>query len=470
MYSMEFKAEALQVLAQNNWSCGRTARELGGVTVRTLYRWRGELAGFARRRHVWLTPAQKRMVARRVGDGVDVRVVAAEYGVCVATVYNIRNESRAKGALAFMDVKKHTGTPGGDSAGPPDDMGAPGKRCKPTPPADDDMEVLRKRCEGLELDNAILTEVVRVLKKDPGVDPSLMGNREKTMVIGALRNRFSVSLLCGTLNISRSSYYYARAAARVGDRYARARERIRLVVRAHDRTFGSERVWLALRNGDDGGTPLRISEKVVRRIMREEGLGPVYNKRKRAYSSYRGEISAHPGNKVARRFHASAPNKLWLTDITQFTLAGYKCYLSVIVDCFDGKVVAHRLSKHPDARLANGTLLDAINSLRHKETPILHSDCGCHYRWPEWIGICEENGITRSMSRKACSPDNAACEGFFGRMKNEFFHHRTWAGTTFEAFSRKLAEYIRYYNTQRKKKSLGWKSPDEYRLSLGYAA
>lgn len=453
MYGMEFKARALRVIAQNGGSCSRAARELGVVNVRTLYRWRGEQEGFVRRRYVRLTPAQKRCVARRVGDGADVRAVAAEYGVCVATVYNIRNESRAKGALAFMGMGHDVEVPDGDPAALPDDV-----------------EALRKRCEDLELDNAILAQTVEILKKDPGVDPSVMSNREKTAVIGALRNRFSVSLLCGRLSISRSSYYYARAAARVGDRYARERERIKLIFRNSGRTFGSERVWLALRNGDDGGTPWRISEKVVRRIMREEGLSAIYNKRKRAYSSYQGEISVHPGDKVARRFHADAPNELWLTDITQFTLTGYKCYLSVIVDCFDGKVVAHRLSKSPDARLANGTLLDAIHTLGDGQAPVLHSDCGCHYRWPGWIGICEENGITRSMSRKACSPDNAACEGFFGRMKNEFFHYRTWADTPFEAFSRKLDEYIRYYNTQRKKKSLGWKSPDEYRLSLGYAA
>ena len=204
--------------------------------------------------------------------------------------------------------------------------------------------------------------------------------------------------------------------------------------------------------------------------MREEGLSVIYNKRRRGYSSYKGEISAHPGDKVARDFHADAPNRLWLTDITQFTLADFKRYLSVIVDCFDGKVVSHRLSKSPNAQLANSTLTDAIRVLGNGETPILHSDCGCHYRWPEWIGICEKHGITRSMSRKACSPDNAACEGFFGRLKNEFFHHRTWDNVTFEEFSRKLDEYIRYHNKQRKKKSLGWKSPEEYRLSLGYAA
>ena len=59
------------------------------------------------------------------------------------------------------------------------------------------------------------------------------------------------------------------------------------------------------------------------------------------------------------------------------------------------------------------------------ERPVIHSDRGCHYRWPGWIGICEEHGLTRSMSAKGCSPDNAAAEGFFGRLKQEFFHERT---------------------------------------------
>lgn len=50
---------------------------------------------------------------------------------------------------------------------------------------------------------------------------------------------------------------------------------------------------------------------------------------------------------------------------------------------------------------------------------IIHSDRGGHYRWPGWIEQVERVGLQRSMSRKGCSPDNAACEGFFGRLKVE---------------------------------------------------
>lgn len=73
------------------------------------------------------------------------------------------------------------------------------------------------------------------------------------------------------------------------------------------------------------------------------------------------------------------------------------------------------------------------------------------------------------MSAKGCSPDNSACEGFFGRLKNEFFYHRDWRGVGAEEFMRRLEEYLEYYREGRIKRSLGWLSPNEYRRRLGYA-
>ena len=101
---------------------------------------------------------------------------------------------------------------------------------------------------------------------------------------------------------------------------------------------------------------------------------------------------------------------------------------------------------------------------------LLSTDRGCHYRWPGWIAICDENHLVRSMSKKGCSPDNSAMEGFFGRLKNEFFHHREWSGVTVPEFCRMLDAYLRYYNEERPKEKLGSMSPMQYRRSLGLAA
>jgi transposase InsO family protein len=73
------------------------------------------------------------------------------------------------------------------------------------------------------------------------------------------------------------------------------------------------------------------------------------------------------------------------------------------------------------------------------------------------------------MSRKAYSPDNAACEGFFGRLKNELFYSRDWLSTTIEQFVAALNAYIRWYNETRIKISLGARSPVEHRKELGIA-
>ena len=73
----------------------------------------------------------------------------------------------------------------------------------------------------------------------------------------------------------------------------------------------------------------------------------------------------------------------------------------------------------------------------------------------------------RSMLRKACSPDNAACEGLFGRLKTELFYPRDWKTTTIAEFIAVVDLYIHWYNEKRIKGSLGYLSPIEYRESLG---
>jgi transposase InsO family protein len=110
---------------------------------------------------------------------------------------------------------------------------------------------------------------------------------------------------------------------------------------------------------------------------------------------------------------------------------------------------------------------NAVATLKEDEKPIVHSDRGCHYRWPDWIKKMESAGLTRSMSKKGCSPDNLACEGFFGRLKNEMFYTRSWINVSIEIFIMKLDEYIRWYGEKRIKLSLGGMSPIDYRKKLG---
>ncbi len=175
-------------------------------------------------------------------------------------------------------------------------------------------------------------------------------------------------------------------------------------------------------------------------------------------------------NLIARDFHAEKPNVKWLSDLTEFHIPAGKVYLSPIIDCFDGLVVGWTIGTSPDAELVNTMLEDAVAELSKGERPIVHTDRGCHYRWPGWISRMSEAGLTRSMSKKGCSPDNAACEGFFGTLKNEMFYNKSWDGVSLEKFINEFDSFLRWYNEKRIKMSLGAMSPLSYRRSLGLVA
>ena len=126
---------------------------------------------------------------------------------------------------------------------------------------------------------------------------------------------------------------------------------------------------------------MRVSEKVVARLMRELDLVAKRGK-KRKCSSCKGEISDAPENLVKRNFHADAPNALRLTDIAEFGIPAGKVYLSPVVDCFDGMVVSWAMSTSPNAELASAMLDAAAATPSEDEHPVGHADRGCHYRWP----------------------------------------------------------------------------------------
>jgi putative transposase len=115
------------------------------------------------------------------------------------------------------------------------------------------------------------------------------------------------------------------------------------------------------------------------------------------------------------------------------------------------------------------TMLDAaIETVTNgEERPIVHSDRGDHYRWPGWLTRISNAQMVRSMPRKGGSQDNAACKGFFGRLKMELFYPGDWKAITIEQFVAEVDAYIRWYNEKRIKISLGSLSRVEYRKSLG---
>ena len=313
------------------------------------------------------------------------------------------------------------------------------------------------------LEKDVYEKAAEILKKEMGDNLKEFSNQEKAMVIMALRDKYPVKSILEVFDMAKSSYCYQQKQIKKENKIAKIKERIKILFFENHKRYGYRRIHLLLKR--EG---IIISEKIVRSIMKEENL-IVRAIRQKKYNSYLGEISPAVPNEVQRDFHADKPNKKWLTDITEFKIGEEKVYLSPIIDCFDGMPITWTVGTSPNAELVNTMLDNAIALLKGNEHPIVHSDRGCHYRWPGWIQRMNEAGLTRSMSKKGCSPDNSACEGFFGRMKNEMFYGEKWDKISVEEFISIINQYMQWYRDKRIKLSLGGLSPMEYRRSLGIA-
>jgi hypothetical protein len=129
-----------------------------------------------------------------------------------------------------------------------------------------------------------------------------------------------------------SNYFYHRARQEVADKYAEIRQTMAGIFDNNHRCYGYRRIHACLSDQS-----VNISEKVVRRLMKQERLVAATSKRCR-YGAYMGEISLAPDNLLYRDFNAFAPNEKWLTDITEFQIPAGEVYLSPMIDCFDGLV------------------------------------------------------------------------------------------------------------------------------------
>jgi len=449
-YTEEQKKFAVNYYLTRGKCYRQTIRQLGYPTRDTLRKWVEEIAPNERKiyqRRVEYTQKQKiEAVATFKLRETNAERVADKLGLSRASLYKWHDQ--------LLPGEKESAVTTKPDRELPDDKDA----------LNSEIEKLKKEINDLKLERDLLEGATELIKKDPGVSLQKLTNQEKTMLIDALREKHPLVVLMNKLKISSSSYYYQRSSVQLESKYTAVKEQIIKIFEASHCCYGYRRIWVSLKT-----IGICISEKVVRKLMAEAGLKVLF-KRKKKFQAYQGEISPAPDNLINRSFHADQPNQKWLTDITEFSIPAGKIYLSPIIDCFDGLVVSWTISTHPTAEMTNTMLDMAACSLQEDEHPIIHSDRGGHYRWPGWIERVNTYGLVRSMSKKACTPDNAACEGFFGRIKNEMFYNRSWHDVSIEEFMEYLDSYLCWYNEKRIKMSLGGLSPVYYRKKIGIAA
>lgn len=301
-------------------------------------------------------------------------------------------------------------------------------------------------------DNLALTEVIAHL--DPTLPTSM-----KVQIVASLAGRYPVRPLLRALQLPASTYYYRRSRTPKRDRYEDARPLLREVFADAYNAYGYRRVRAQMRI--QHGLP--ISGKTVRRLMREEGCTCVVRRRKRRHAGTKPTpANVFAPNILERNFAADAPGQKWVTDVTQFTVAGELLFLSPLIDLFNGEVISYRLATNQNMPMVLAMLEDALPLARRGVT-ILHSDRGWQYQHAGFRKVLQAQGITQSMSRRGNCYDNACAESFFSHFKQEFLRGRTF--TSVDDFTHELDEWIHWFNTARVSAQRNWMSPSAYRLA-----
>jgi len=278
-----------------------------------------------------------------------------------------------------------------------------------------------------------------------------------TRFIEERRDRFCVELMCRVMGASPSTYYARRnrppSARAITDAWLT--EEIERVFEGNYGVYGARKVWRQLhREG------IRIGRDRAWRLMRDAGLQGV-RRGKTKFTTRRDDKAARPPDLVERDFSASAPNRLWLADLTYVrTWAGF-CYVAFVEDAFSRMIVGWSLATHLRASLATEALEMAVWRRRASvEGLVHHSDAGSQYTSVVYSERLAAHGIAPSVGSVGDSFDNAMAESAIGLFKTELIRRRgPWRNPDQVEFA--TLEYIDWFNNRRLHGEIGYVPPAE---------
>src|SRR3990170_6664986 len=279
-----------------------------------------------------------------------------------------------------------------------------------------------------------------------------------TRYIEAHRARFGVEPICRVLQVAPSTYYAARrrppSARRLRDEALKPK--LKQVHAKHFGVYGVRKLWRQLQR--EGTSVARCT---VERLMRDLGLrGVVRGRRQR--TTIPDEAAPRPADLVQRDFHAAAPNRLWVADLTYVrTWSGF-AYVAFIIDAYSRFIVGWHVSRS----LRTNLVLTALEqALWAREGPfdglVHHSDRGVQYLSIRYTERLAEAGIATSVGSRGDSYDNALAESVIGLYKAELVYRRgPWRGR--DDLELATLQWVDWFNHRRLFGAIGYVPPAEY--------
>ena len=275
-----------------------------------------------------------------------------------------------------------------------------------------------------------------------------------------MKTEHPIRSLCAALEVSPSGYYdWVQRRIEPGPRARENAQLMEQIQRIHldsRQTYGSPRIQqVLLKSGCSHG------RNRIARLMRQQGLwGRVKGRFKVRTTDSNHDQPVAP-NRLAELAAPTAPNKIWVADITYIDTDEGWLYLAGVMDCYSRRIVGWAMDEHIDTQL----VLAAWNMAQiHRQPPpqlILHSDRGCQYASAQFRQALAQCQCLPSMSRKACCYDNAAMESFWSTLKQELIYRRSFK-TRAEA-RHAIFDFVEtFYNRRRLHSSLQYLCPVDF--------
>lgn len=277
-----------------------------------------------------------------------------------------------------------------------------------------------------------------------------------------MKNEYSVLSLCENLDISPSGYYgWLERRVCPGPRERENQALAKAIQAIHEesrQTYGSPRIVMELRKqGKQHG------RNRVARLMNQEGLCGRQKGRYRVQTTDSNHDEPIAPNRLAEAPAPTAPNQIWVQDITYIETGEGWLYLAAILDLYSRKIIGWAMSPSIDTSLVLKALAMALLHRAPPASLLCHSDRGVQYAAGDYRAALARAGLIASMSRKGNCYDNAFIESFWSTLKLDLVY-RTEFATRQEA-QRAIFDYIeRFYNRQRSHTALGCLSPVDFEL------
>ncbi|WP_432733067.1 IS3 family transposase [Microbacterium sp. MM2322] len=368
-------------------------------------------------------------VAENREPGVTIERIAADFGVHPMTLTKWLALSRAE------KTASETGSPS---------------------PSDRDAELreLRQR-------NRLLEQEVEVLRRATAyLSQAHLPKRLYPLVKELACDGIPVTVTCRVLTLARQPYYRWLKQPTTESELVEA-YRANALFDAHrdDPEFGHR--LLADEARDVGEA---MSDRTAWKIASQNGWWSAFGKKKARGKGRKAGPPVHD-DLVQREFTADAPNRLWLTDITEHRTSEGKLYLCAIKDVFSNKIVGYSIDSRMKSRLVVNAIDNAAALRGNVAGCVVHSDRGSQFRSRKAIRALARHRMVGSMGRVGAAGDNAAMESFFSLLQKNVLNRRSWASR--EELRIAIVTWIeRTYHRRRRQARLGRLTPVEFETMM----